>query len=169
MPSGKNRLGAGLSRREALRFLGSASALPLVYPALSHHRYDAPAPRGWQPRFLAGEDVDTVACLSECVMPPTPAPGPRSNAVHEYIDDALYRAEPSVQAAFEDGLAWLKAYARRSAGRAFIDLGRGHQLRLLAEISDTSRAHEPKGYAFLTLIKQLTIEAYYSADAGVSV
>ena len=106
-------------------------------------------------------DVEMVACLSECTLPRAEAPGARPAAVHEYIDEALVRAEPSTQSAFEEGLAWLKDYVARSAGQPFVELDRDHQHRLLAEISDTSRAHQPKGYAFLTQIKQLTIEGYY--------
>jgi len=166
MPSGKHRRGAGqstdqsteLTRREALRFLGTATALPFVYPALSHHRYQAPAPPAWRPQFLAPEEVETVAALSECIIPGT---GTSGSVVRAYIDDALEHAEPAFQTAFRDGLAWLEDYVSRSAGRPFIELDRDHQHRLLAAISDTSRAHEPKGYAFLTQIKQLTIEGYY--------
>lgn len=171
MPSGKNRPSAGLSRREALRFLGSASALPLVYPAISHHRYEVPttpAPPAWKPRFLAPEAVETVVSLSECIISRAEAPGASDTSVVDYIDSALARSEPAVQVAFYEGLSWLEEYARRSMGMRFIELDRDRQHRLLAEISDTSRAHEPKGYAFLTLIKQLTIEGYYRADSDPS-
>lgn len=160
MPSGKQRQGAGMSRREALRFLGSASALPIVCPALSQHRYEASTPGAWQPRFLTPNELDTVAALSECVIPGTRTSGAAWRA---YVDDALEHADPGFQAAFRDGLGWLDDYVSRSAGRAFVELDRDHQHRLLAAISDTSRAHEPKGYAFLTQIKQLTIEGYYRA------
>lgn len=165
MPSGKHRRrdrrNSGISRREALRFLASASALPLFQPSLSGHTLER-AP--WQPRFLDPNDVETVASLSECII----APSARQTAVPEYIDVTLARAEPSVQAAFRNGLSWLDHYASRSTGHRFIELDRDGQLRLLAEISDTSRAHEPKGYAFLTQIKQLTIEGYYHAEAGIA-
>ena len=149
MSSGKEQHASGFSRREALRFLGSASALPLVQPLVRK--------TPWQPRFLGSADVETVARLSECIVPQTRVPG----AVLEYIDEALYRAEPAVQASFTDGLSWLDRYAVRSVGRAFTELDRDEQHQLLAEISDTSRSHEPTGYAFLTQIKQLTIEGYY--------
>ncbi|MDX1390319.1 MAG: gluconate 2-dehydrogenase subunit 3 family protein [Acidobacteriota bacterium] len=166
MPSGKHQPGDGqyqgrhhsVTRREALRVLGSASALPLVYPSLSHHRYEAPAPLAWRPRFLAPDELETVAALSECVVPGTATSG---TAWRAYIDDALEHAEPAFQTAFKDGLAWLDGYVARAAGAPFVELDRNDQHHLLAAISDTSRAHEPKGYAFLTQIKQLTIEGYY--------
>ena len=50
--------------------------------------------------------------------------------------------------------------------KRFIELDRDQQHQLLTVISDTSRSHEPKGYAFLTQIKQLTIEGYYRSETG---
>jgi hypothetical protein len=103
--------------------------------------------------------------LSDCIVPATRAPGTRDAAVHEYIDLALSRAELEVQNSFKKGLVWLEEYVSRSTRQplAFSALDRDEQHQLLAEISDTSRAHEPTGYAFLTLVKQLTIEGYYRA------
>ncbi len=164
MPSETHRLGSGLSRREALRFLGAASALPLFHPALSHHPIvRVAAGSSWKPRFLDPKDVELVASLSDCIIPRTRAPGARDASVHEYIDFALCRAEPSVQTSFNEGLTWLEEYVSRSMRQnlTFTELDRDQQHQLLAEISDTSRAHEPKGYAFFTQLKQLTIEGYY--------
>ena len=107
MPSEKRRHGAGLSRREALRFLGSASALPLMYPGFVHHRYELrSANEVWQPAFLDPEDVETVASLAECIIPGTRRSDAGDRAVHEYIDDALKRADPSFQADFRDEINW---------------------------------------------------------------
>lgn len=164
MPSGKHRQGSGLSRREALRFLAAASAIPLFHSAPSPQPIvRVAADSSWRPRFLDPKDVEIVASLSDCIIPRTSAPGARDAAVHEYIDLALSRSEPAVQTSFNDGLAWLDEYVSRSTRRhvSFSELDRQGQHRLLAEISDTSRAHEPKGYAFLTLVKQLAIEGYY--------
>ncbi len=169
MPSGKHRQGSGFSRREALRFLGSASALPLLPPALRHDPLvQVAAGASWQPRFLDPGDVETVANLSECVISwPWPRPpGAREGTVLEYIDLALSRAEPAVQSSFNEGLSWLDDYVSRSMRKRFTELDRDQQHQLLAAISDTSRSHEPKGYAFLTQIKQLTIEGYFCSETG---
>jgi hypothetical protein len=153
MPSGKHPQSSGFSRREALRYLGSASALPFV-------SLDAAPP--WQPRFLDPSDVETVASLSQCVaLGPT---GARDAAVLEYIDLALSRAEPAVQQSFNEGLSWLNEYVSYSMRQRFTELARDQQHELLAAISDTSRSHEPQGFAFLTQIKQLTIEGYYRSE-----
>ncbi len=159
MPSNRERPSSGISRRDALRFIGSATALPLLPPALPPHP-SAPAAKdtSWQPRFLDPKDVETVVSLSECVLPRIDRPGARDRAVHEYIDLALSRAEPRVQNAFNDGLSWLESHVSTSRQRKFTELDRDDQRRLLAEISDTSRSRDPRGYAFLTQVKQLTIE-----------
>ena len=168
MPSGKHRQGSGFSRREALCFLGSASALPLVPPALRNDPLvRVAAGASWQPRFLEPGDVETVASLSECVILGPRPPGARDGAVLEYIDLALSRAEPAVQTSFNEGLSWLGEHVSRSMRKPFTELDRDQQHRLLAAISDTSRSHEPKGYAFLTQIKQLTIEGYYRSETGI--
>ena len=155
----RERPSSGISRRAALRFIGSATALPLLPPALTLNP-SAPAAKDtlWQPRFLDRKDVEMVASLSECVLPRTDRPDARDRAVHEYIDLALSRAEPCTQNAFSDGLAWLQSYVLESRQRKFTELGRDEQRRLLAEISDTSRSNDPRGHAFLTQVKQLTIE-----------
>ena len=169
MPSGKHLQGSGFSRREVLRFLGSASALPLVHPALTNDTLvQVAAGASWQPRFLGPGDVETVASLSECVISgPWPRPpGARERAVLEYIDLALSRAEPAVQTSFNEGLSWLDGYVSRSMRKRFTELDRDQQHQLLTAISDTSRSHQPKGFAFLTQIKQLTIEGYYRSETG---
>ena len=164
MPSGKHPKSSGFSRREALRYLGSASALPLVPTSLTNDLVRIAAGRSWQPRFLDPNDVETVGSLSECVILGPPSAG--DGAVLEYIDLALSRAEPAVQQSFKEGLSWLDEYVSRSMRKRFTELARDQQHELLAAISDTSRSHEPKGYAFLTQIKQLTIEGYYRSEIG---
>jgi len=164
MPSGKQPPSSGFSRREALRYLSSASALPLVPASLTNDFVRIAAGASWQPRFLGPNDVETVASLSQCVI--VGPPGPDDGAVVEYIDRALSRAEPAIQQSFNEGLSWLNEYVSRSMGKRFTELARDQQHALLAAISDTSRSHEPQGYAFLTQIKQLTIEGYYGAEAG---
>ena len=99
-----------------------------------------------------------MAALSECIIPGTRTSG---TAWRAYVDDALEHADPGFQTAFKDGLTWLDRYVSRSTSTSFVELEREHQHRLLEAISDNNRAHEPMGYAFLTQIKQLTIEGYY--------
>lgn len=168
MPSKRLRDACGLTRREAMRLFGSASALSLIPPALAHYPVgNPPLDASWQPRFLAPADVETVACLSECILSSAQTAVARDPSVHRYIDFALSEAEPSFQASFEEGLVWLENYVTRARGVNFTSLDRSEQYQLLAEISDTSRSHEPKGYAFLTQIKQLTIEGYYRPEGGI--
>jgi len=165
MPSGKYPQSSGFSRREALRYLGTASALPLVPTSLTSDLVRIAGGASWQPRFLLDpSDVETVRSLSECVIVGPPSAG--DGAVLEYIDLALSRAEPAVQSSFSEGLSWLDEYVSRSMRTRFTELARDQQHELLAAISDTSRSHEPKGYAFLTQIKQLTIEGYYRSETG---
>ena len=168
MPSGKHPQSSGFSRREALRFLGFASALPLVPLALTNDPLaHVTAGASWQPRFLDPGDIETVVSLSECVILGPRPPGARDARVLEYIDFTLSRAESAVQSSFNEGLSWLDEYVSRSMRKRFTELARDQQHRLLAAISDTSRSHEPKGFAFLTLIKQLTIEGYYRSETGM--
>lgn len=155
MPSNRERPSSGISRRDALRFIGSATALPLLLPPPSAR---AAKDTSWQPRFLDPKDVETVASLSECVLPRTDRLGARDRSVHEYIDLALSRAELGEQHAFNDGLSWLESHVSASRQRRFTELDRDDQRRLLAEISDTSCFSNPRGHAFLTQVKQLTIE-----------
>lgn len=164
MPTRKQQL--GFSRREALRVLGCAGALPFVQPGWARSAPGELSRGAWRPRFLDPSDVETVANLSACIMSEAEAEGSRHPAIHEYIDVALSEAEPAVQASFNQGLSWLDHYAARSTGHCFVELDRTDQLALLAEISDTSRSHEPTGFAFLTLIKQLTIEGHYRPESA---
>lgn len=156
MQSDSRHSGKGVSRRKALKILGSATALPWLGP-------DSAA-RTWTPRFLSPDEVATVAALAECILHRSETPGARDTAVHEYIDLSLSRSDASVQRDFKKGLAWLEARLSGSRARKFTELDGKERRRLLAEISDTSRSHEPEGYAFFTLIKQLAIEGYYRSE-----
>ena len=84
-----------------------------------------------------------------------------------YIDFALSRADGATQKSFTDGLSWLDAHVLRLRSRRFVELDLEEQHQLLEEISDTSRSHEPKGYAFFTQLKQLSIEGYYLSEVGM--
>lgn len=167
-PPSENWPSSGVSRREALRVLGAAAALPLFDPGRLHHPLaQVPAGEAWQPRFLDRNHVELVVSLAECIIPRTDTPGARDAAVHEYIDFTLARAESTVQQRFTDGLAWFDAYVAASRRAAFTELDPDRQNDLLTELSDPGRSPAPEGHAFFTQMKDLTIEGYYRSEAGM--
>ena len=156
------------NRRTALRYLGSATALPLFHSALAQSSIvGLVASESFTPRFLDARDVKTVARLAALIIPRTDSPGAADKAVHEYIDYALSESDRATQKSFQDGLRWLDEHVAASRHRRFVELDDNEQHQLLEEISDTSRSHEPTGYAFFTQLKQLSIEGYYLSEVGM--
>ena len=163
----------GVSRRRVLKTLGLATAGSCVVgvaPAetsstqLEAERTPQPSAPSWSPCFLDQEAARTVGCVADCVGHEPTAPGARRRAVR-YVDRVLSQADRRTQRSFLLGLERLDAFAEHHRGRRFVALNAGERSRVLSLASDTHRFRQPEVHAFLTHLKQLTIEGYYSEGA----
>ena len=141
------------TRREALILIATAPSLG----AQEHKHADEPAPPAavYKPKTLTPAEMDAVARLSDLIIPRTDTPGASDAGVPEFIDRRL-TASPNLAATFRQGMSLLEA--------GFAQLPVERQVAILTEMSnapDTDRGR------FFRLIKDLTIDGYYSSRAGL--
>jgi len=183
-----------VSRRGALRYLGllAASAagrqfltawLPspvtyatgrnglVTFEGMSHPpEVECPAP--YAPQFFKPGEFKTVELLTEMIIPTDDKPGAKEARVASYIDFVVFSArefEPSLQREWMDALAFLDRESQRQFGKAFRMASTAERVDLLTDMSlperDPGARHE--GYRFFRLVKNMTVEAFYTSRIGL--
>ncbi len=134
------------TRRDALRTLAAAAALPV----LQAQTPAAAAPRRF--KFFSPEDVQLLSKLVDAIIPRTDTPGASDAGVPLFIDHIA-------SAKTETGKTLLKGLAAlREAG--FSDASPEQGALLLHKLSETS---DP----FFRIAKDLTIDGYYASREGL--
>lgn len=183
-----------ISRRGALKYLGllAASAagreflsswLPSpAVPAMGWddsmavqhmgHAAEAEHAAPYVPQFFKPDEFKAVEQLAELMIPSDDKPGAREAKVANYIDFVIFSArefEPSLQREWRDGLAFLNAESQKQFGKAFRLASIKERVSLLTDMSLPERdpgAHHP-GYGFFKLVKNLTVEGFYTSQIGL--
>jgi hypothetical protein len=171
----------GLSRREALRSLTvggiAAAAAPLwveTLGALAHahaetHPQAPSAAADWSPKVLSVHQDETVATISELIIPQTETPGAKAALVNRFVDAVLDAAEASDRKSFLRGLDWVDARSAELFGSTFVDAAPEQQVALLTIVSSPkNRALEDQiGVELFQAIKSMTITGYYTSEIGM--
>lgn len=159
-----------MQRREVVRFLGAALALPFV-PSSA----DAAIELGHQlHRRLGGEEVPfrtlnaaqqaLVTDIAEMIIPETDTPGATRVQVPQFIDLILTEwASDDERAAFLAGLGDIEARAS-TLGSRFGDLSRAQKTELLTALDGARADKSGAGLAFGRL-KALTVYGYFTSQA----
>jgi hypothetical protein len=182
-----------IERRTALRYLGLLSStaagreflanwLPPATAALSqdksakHEHHPSPsAPDPAKPyvaQFFTPAEFETVEILSEMIIPADDKPGAKDARVAAYIDFVVFSAaehQPSLQREWSEGLALLDQASQEKFGHSFREISAAERENLLMEMSLPERepnAHHP-GFAFYRLIKEMTVEGFYTSLSGL--
>src|ERR1051325_10127667 len=141
------------TRREALILIASAA------PSLNaqHHQHSEAAPplAPYAPQTLTSAEMDFTAKLADLIIPRTDTPGASDAGVPEFIDRRL-TASPDIANSFRGGLSVLP--------EGFAQLPAERQIAVLSEFSE---APDTDGGRFFRLLKDLTIDGYYSSHAGL--
>ncbi len=94
----------------------------------------------------------------------------RALAVQYYGEEAVQQIETGdSQATWRAGLAWLKQECKKFSANGFLNLTEAQQVELLTSISKASNDEksESAGTHLCRLLKNQTIEAYYTSQAGL--
>jgi hypothetical protein len=110
-----------------------------------------------QTSFLTQSEVDWLKALVDTIIPRTDTPGASDAGVPAFIDRRL-AANPALTEIFRSGMKSVDSDAQARFGAAFPALSAEQQIALL-----TSRQDEP----FFTALKGLTIDGYYTSEAGL--
>jgi hypothetical protein len=179
------------SRRKALKHLGLLMASVAGQEFLStwlpsgrafaenaegmagmHQSAPAEANRPYTPQFFTSEEFSTIDILSEMIIPRDDKPGARDARVADYIDFVVFSAadfEPSMQTEWKQGLALLDRLSKTEYDKPFTAISDEQQLKLLTAMSlaeaDPKAKH--KGFEFFRLVKDATVEAFYSSRVGL--
>ncbi|HEX6309804.1 MAG TPA: gluconate 2-dehydrogenase subunit 3 family protein [Longimicrobiales bacterium] len=167
-----------MQRRDLLRILGGALALPVLRglsPAEAFalgrelHRTIERMPGG---RVLDEHQLEMVAAITESIIPATDTPGAREARVAEFIDLMLadWYDEPDRRRLL-DGLVQIDARSRAAHGAPFVQLSEAQQMALLdgldAEVQALRDADLETDGHFFQQLKWLTVHGYYTSDVGV--
>jgi hypothetical protein len=168
-----------MQRREALRLLASAAALPLLPRAAfsMFQEVHEQLPEQAVLKTLNPHQNATVTVISELIIPQTNTPGAKAARVNEFIDLILSEwYDDEEKSTFMTGLADIDARARDLFGKDFVDCGEKPQTEILQILDDEvatarepdrrRRRNVPPEKNFFFMIKQLTLVGYYTSQIG---
>jgi hypothetical protein len=118
----------------------------------------AASPAAGQAAFLGAAEFAGLAALADAIIPRTDTPGAADAGVPAMIDRRL-SADPQLAERFRTGLQALDSEAQSRFHASFAALTPAQQVELL-----TPRQQDP----FFRMIKDMTVDGYYSSQAGLS-
>lgn len=164
------------TRRDALRIIAiSSAALPTLGSAAQEtkevetqpgHLHEGPAikvPEPGKPAFFQPSEFQAIEALSERIIPRSDTPGAKDAGVALLIDRAIV-AKPPLMETYRAGISDLNALAIGTYGLEFASLNEQQQIALLTPLSLDTNSSLGK---FFTLVKDMTIDAYYKTEAGL--
>lgn len=153
------------SRRQALKAMAAASALPVLNAQQHQHATDDKkmdaAP--YKPQFFQPEEYALLGTLVDLIIPRTDTPGAVDAGVPVDIDRRAAR-DRKLGEQLRTGLGWLDRRAATLHGTNFGRLSEDRQIAILKPISEEPGT-EPG--AFFRIVKNLTVDAYYSSREGL--
>jgi glucoside 3-dehydrogenase (cytochrome c) hitch-hiker subunit len=160
---------AAVSRRTALKALGTVAALPwlsdeglLAFARLQET--NAPP----QLKVLSSSQFATLEVLVEAIIPADErSPGAKQARVVDYIDLLLSEIDPELALEWLGGLAALDADATARFRQPFSRLRAGQVDAILQAISRNERAPQTPLETFFVIAKQATIRGYYTSKIGI--
>lgn len=143
------------SRREALRSLAVGALAPALHAQIAQHRHPAEPllQLAVGPKYLSVDDFKLLATVVDVIIPPTDTPGASAAGVPLFIDRAAGR-RPVTASAIREGLAKLRAAGFTEASSE----------KRNAIFEEMETAADP----FFSLMKDLTIDGYYTSRDGLT-
>jgi hypothetical protein len=144
------------SRRSAIKAIAAAT---VTAPLAGQHQHGsaaliqlAAAPA--KPKFFTLAQMESLAALTDLIIPRTDTPGAADAGVPRIIDATVAKA-PDLQEQWTELLGWADAEAKRAGADAFPKLPNDRQVDIV------------KRAPGFTLLKNATIDAYYSTREGL--
>lgn len=179
-----------MNRRDALRSMGIAAALPLAASdlfALARAVHAGLPPADDRDRYvfqsLDANQSEILSTACELILPETDTPGASAARVPEFIDAMLTGwFSEAERYGFLRGLRELDSRARLSGGAGFPSLAEAQQIRILQGMESEAfeelsaleqtrqalrRARSAPDAPFFTVLKWLTLYGYYTSEVGM--
>jgi hypothetical protein len=153
------------SRRSIIKTIATAAVAAPLGAQHEHHATNdlvqiAKSKTPYKPKFFTRMELETVKLLVNLIIPRTDTPGAADAGVHQIIDTDVSR-DRAAQKRWRDGLAWINSESR---GKTFAALTSDKQIAILTSASKESDA---TGWKFFSLLKNATVDAYYSTREGL--
>jgi hypothetical protein len=172
-----------LSRREAIKSITIGTGVVATLPVLggkaigqdhqpSHeHVHGAQTATNSTPHKLKFFDEDenkTIIELSELIIPADDSsPGAKAALVNEYIDLIVNESPSAVKQNWRDGLAAVNRKSSEMFAKRFVDASVDQRIKLLTEISKNERNPGTVEEKFFRIMKNATIDGYYTSEIGI--
>ena len=162
-----------MDRREALRVLGAATAVPFVSQDLYALGREAHARWRADPAFrvLNADQQALVTTLTDLIIPDTDTPGAKVAGVPQFIDVMLADwYDPDDRQRFLDGLVDVDARSTVANGKKFVEATPTQQNTVLTALDDDVArlrgARQSTNRNFFRMLKWLTVTGYYTSQIG---
>ena len=161
LPAGSSLIGA--SDPNGLVNMPGMHMAPVAEPA-----------QPYVPQFFKPNEFQTVEVLTEMIIPADDKPGAKEARVADYVDFVVFAASefrPSLQRDWSEGLAWLDQESVRRYGKPFREIATADRERLMMDMSlperDSTASAEHPGFNFYKLVKEMTVEGFYTSRVGL--
>lgn len=162
-----------VSRRVALKMIagsaGSACSFSILGNVQPLARADAlPHAETFRPKFFSTQEIQTLAALSETVIPADEnSPGAMEARVGEYIDDIVAASDETTRSFWKAGVAAIDHLARTEYGKGFAECTAEQKIALLEKISMNEEHPVQLEERFFVAVKRATIDGYYTSAIGI--
>jgi hypothetical protein len=170
----KAREAAGLTRRDALKTVAAALALPALFTRPVSAAPTAAAAATGGPRFFTPDEFALLDEITETIIPTDAhSPGARAAGVAAYIDgrmaEAFLPVEQDVVQRWRDGLRRVDALSRETSGAAFLAASPEQRVAVLRRLAAGESEGEPRSDddRFWRELKGATVHAYYTSEIGI--
>lgn len=169
-----------VTRRSALKIIAGSAGAAVSLPFLNNAAAEGGkafaqeavlariplSPASFSPKFFNAEQIQTVATLSELIIPADEhSPGARAAGVYEYIDTVV--GESGQREFWTQGLAAMDRAAEAEHGRKFTGCTCEEQVTLLEKISQNEEHPSTLEERFFVAFKRATIDGYYTSKIGI--
>jgi gluconate 2-dehydrogenase subunit 3-like protein len=164
---------SNISRRAALKTIGTSAGAAVAWPYLSDSAAEAFAAiqsTDGTPKlaFLTSAQHATVDALAETIIPADDhSPGARAAHVADYIDLLLSESDPGTQKTWTAGLESLDELSRERFAAPYAQLTSSQMADLLREVSRNELAPQSSIEHFFVATKSATIRGYYTSEIGI--
>jgi hypothetical protein len=144
------------------------AAHQISHSAHTSSQMPPPEPDRWtnyKPRFFSGEQFRILDSFTAILIPTDETPGAREAHVAPFIDfvvNAAAEYSPEMQQQWRTAMDWLQS-------NRFGELSGAEQEAVVVRIARGKQDGQGKGTGFeaYRLIKQMTVHAYYTSQAGL--
>jgi len=173
-----------MQRRDVLRLLASGAALQLAPHKLFALTREVRALIDEQssPRTLSPHQLATVRTMAELIIPKTDTPGATDVKTAEFIDLMLTEwFDDAERSRFLGGISDVDARAQTLFAKNFIECLLPQQSQVLTDLGTSLAVESQQGrgqgltgrnarpaHNFYAMLRQLTLTAYYTSEAGAT-